>query len=89
MAVVVQQMVRKRTAEAMVASAFTAPHVTEFITFDISATMELVEKLQRMGHSCCPIHSPHGGGQAILIDRKAGHFIGGSDPRKDGLALGF
>ena len=38
--------VRKVTAQAMVNSAFTAPHVTEFITFDISATMELVEKLK-------------------------------------------
>ncbi|GAA3603794.1 dihydrolipoamide acetyltransferase family protein [Marihabitans asiaticum] len=38
--------VRKRTAEAMVASAFTAPHVTEFITVDVTATMELVERLK-------------------------------------------
>ncbi|WP_374928165.1 2-oxo acid dehydrogenase subunit E2 [Kytococcus sedentarius] len=38
--------VRKMTAQAMVNSAFTAPHVTEFITFDISATMEMVEKLK-------------------------------------------
>ncbi|MCW2800029.1 MAG: 2-oxo acid dehydrogenase subunit [Aeromicrobium sp.] len=33
--------VRKHTAAAMVSSAFTAPHVTEFITVDISRTMEL------------------------------------------------
>ena len=51
--------------------------------------MELVEKLQRMGHSCCPIHSPHGGGQAILIDHERGVLIGASDPRKDGIALGY
>ncbi len=38
--------VRKMTANAMVGSAFTAPHVTEFITVDISATMELVERLK-------------------------------------------
>ena len=37
--------VRKHTAAAMVASAFTAPHVTEFITFDISATMELRDRV--------------------------------------------
>ncbi|MFC6712421.1 dihydrolipoamide acetyltransferase family protein [Branchiibius cervicis] len=37
--------VRKVTAEAMVASAFTAPHVTEFVTVDATATMELVERL--------------------------------------------
>ncbi len=38
--------VRKRTAEAMVNSAFTAPHVTEFLTVDVTATMELVAKLK-------------------------------------------
>ncbi|MEV0471457.1 dihydrolipoamide acetyltransferase family protein [Streptomyces prunicolor] len=35
--------VRKHTAAAMVASAFTAPHVTEFITVDVTATMRLRE----------------------------------------------
>ncbi|NNU27448.1 dihydrolipoamide acetyltransferase family protein, partial [Isoptericola sediminis] len=39
--------VRKRTAEAMVASAFTAPHVTVFRTVDVTRTMKLVERLKR------------------------------------------
>lgn len=34
--------VRKHTAEAMVRSAFTAPHVTTFLTVDITATTELI-----------------------------------------------
>lgn len=38
--------VRKATAEAMVRSAFTAPHVTEWLTCDVTATMELVERLK-------------------------------------------
>lgn len=38
--------VRKMTAQAMVGSAFTAPHVTEFITVDVSRTMELVDRLK-------------------------------------------
>jgi pyruvate dehydrogenase E2 component (dihydrolipoamide acetyltransferase) len=38
--------VRKATAAAMVASAFTAPHVTEFLTFDITRTMRLVQELK-------------------------------------------
>ncbi|ACQ82206.1 catalytic domain of components of various dehydrogenase complexes [Beutenbergia cavernae DSM 12333] len=38
--------VRRRTAEAMVASAFTAPHVTVFRTVDVSRTMELVAQLR-------------------------------------------
>ena len=39
--------VRKMTAQAMVQSAFTAPHVTEFITVDVTRTMGLVERLKR------------------------------------------
>ncbi len=38
--------VRKRTAEAMVASAFTAPHVTVFQTVDVTRTMRLVARLR-------------------------------------------
>ncbi|MBI3429327.1 MAG: 2-oxo acid dehydrogenase subunit E2 [Actinobacteria bacterium] len=38
--------VRRAMAEAMVASAFTAPHVTEFVTVDVSASMHLLEKLR-------------------------------------------
>ena len=38
--------VRKATAEAMVRSAFTAPHVTEWVTCDVSATVELVARLK-------------------------------------------
>ena len=37
--------VRKHTAAAMVASAFTAPHVTEFLTCDVSAMMELRDRV--------------------------------------------
>lgn len=38
--------VRKMTAQAMVGSAFTAPHVTEFVTVDMTRTMDLVERLK-------------------------------------------
>ncbi|MFI6373878.1 dihydrolipoamide acetyltransferase family protein [Streptomyces sp. NPDC050546] len=38
--------VRKATAAAMVGSAFTAPHVTEFVTVDVTRTMKLVEELK-------------------------------------------
>jgi 2-oxoisovalerate dehydrogenase E2 component (dihydrolipoyl transacylase) len=37
--------VRKATAQAMVRSAFTAPHVTEFLTIDVTAGMDLVRSL--------------------------------------------
>src|SRR5207245_6023445 len=37
--------VRKHTAAAMVASAFTAPHVTEFLTVDVTRMMKLRTRL--------------------------------------------
>ena len=39
--------VRKMMAGAMVGSAFSAPHVTEWLTFDATATVELVERLKQ------------------------------------------
>ncbi len=38
--------VRKMMGQAMVQSAFTAPHVTEWITVDVTKTMKYVEKLR-------------------------------------------
>ncbi|MEU7865525.1 dihydrolipoamide acetyltransferase family protein [Dactylosporangium sp. NPDC049140] len=38
--------VRKLTAENMVASAFTAPHVTEFLTVDVTRSMKALERLK-------------------------------------------
>jgi pyruvate dehydrogenase E2 component (dihydrolipoamide acetyltransferase) len=40
--------VRRATAQAMVASAFTAPHVTEFLQVDVTRTMEAVQRLRTM-----------------------------------------
>jgi 2-oxoisovalerate dehydrogenase E2 component (dihydrolipoyl transacylase) len=40
--------VRKATAAAMVSSAFTAPHVTEFLTLDVTRTMKLVQRLRTL-----------------------------------------
>ena len=39
--------VRRMTAQAMVGSAFTAPHVTEWVTVDVTATMDLVDRLKK------------------------------------------
>ncbi|MEV4455518.1 dihydrolipoamide acetyltransferase family protein [Microbispora sp. NPDC049633] len=40
--------VRKATAQAMVASAFSAPHVTEWLQVDVTETMEAVRRLRTL-----------------------------------------
>ncbi|MXQ08517.1 gamma-glutamyltransferase [Alphaproteobacteria bacterium GH1-50] len=45
--------------------------------------------LAEMGHPVSDPPSAIGGAQAILIDHTRGVLIGGSDPRKDGCALGY
>lgn len=40
--------VRKLTAENMVASAFTAPHVTEFLTVDVTRSMKALDRLRAL-----------------------------------------
>lgn len=58
---------------------------------DVEPTVdaETMERLSALGHRVQVAASPIGGAQAIWIDRDKGLLRGGSDPRKDGMALGF
>ena len=53
----------------------------------VSATV--MAELEQWGHVVARPKEPLGGGQAICIDWDSGALIGGSDPRKDGCALGY
>jgi gamma-glutamyltranspeptidase / glutathione hydrolase len=50
---------------------------------------DIVEGLRKLGHKTTSLVSPLGGAQAIWIDWDKGTLTGGSDPRKDGCALGY
>lgn len=60
-------------------------------TLEIETTLneEVYAGLATKGHEVAWTKAPHGGGQIIEIDHEAGVLIAGSDPRKDGCAMGY
>jgi gamma-glutamyltranspeptidase/glutathione hydrolase len=47
------------------------------------------DELERRGHRTAIAPDPLGGCQIIMIDHARGVLFGGSDHRKDGMALGY
>ncbi len=52
--------------------------------------LSTMEALAVLGHTVVPVDwELMGGAQAIMLDQGTGCYVGASDPRKDGLALGY
>ncbi|MEM7301775.1 MAG: gamma-glutamyltransferase family protein [Pseudomonadota bacterium] len=61
----------------------------DVIEVERPAASSVVPHLEACGHPVRVAPKPLGGGQIIGVDHANGVMIGGSDPRKDGLALGI
>ena len=61
----------------------------EKVEIERGVSQAVREALTACGHTLIDVVRPLGGGQAIMIDHERGVLIGGSDPRKDGAALGY
>lgn len=61
------------------------------VTLEPGIPKDVIEELRRRGHQIASPDLPasYGGGQIIQIDAETGALAGGSDPRKDGCAIGF
>ena len=62
-------------------------HFGGVLTLETTIAADVARRLAALGHAVAWADAPHGGGQAIAIDRATGVLTGGSDPRKDGCAL--
>jgi gamma-glutamyltranspeptidase/glutathione hydrolase len=73
-------------------SAIDAPRLFAFgpaVQVEDGVDRQVVEHLRSRGHAIERAETTLGGAQAIWIDHERGVLVGGSDPRKDGCALGF
>jgi gamma-glutamyltranspeptidase / glutathione hydrolase len=61
----------------------------DLVQVEESVPEAVMEGLKALGHQVAARPMPWGGAQAVLIDRDHDVLIGASDPRKDGLALGY
>ena len=64
-------------------------HSGEEVFLESAFSPSMRSTLAKMGHHVSSAVDVWGGYQGILIDPATGVLIGGSDPRKDGLAIGW
>ncbi len=78
--------------ELMDAPRFQVSRDLQQVSVEHGISPAVVSELCGLGHCVSapqPLSPLFGGGQIILIDEESGAYLGGSDPRKDGCALGF
>jgi len=68
---------------------FFADPVTGAVEIEVGIDEKIIEGLKQKGHNIEPEPSFVGGSQAIWIDWENNRLTGGSDPRKDGCAMGY
>jgi gamma-glutamyltranspeptidase/glutathione hydrolase len=69
--------------------ALDAPRVVWRFENSVSVEAPIDDRaLAALGHDVIPANG-FGGGQMIVIDPESGALLGGSDPRKDGCAIGY
>jgi gamma-glutamyltranspeptidase/glutathione hydrolase len=59
------------------------------VAFESGVDIDVLQGLIQRGHRPMTRFGAYGGYQAILIDPETGVLMGGSDPRKDGCAVGY
>jgi gamma-glutamyltranspeptidase/glutathione hydrolase len=64
-------------------------HMDGSLSLEDGASSGLARRLEAKGHRVVRAEEPLGGGQIVKIDRTTGTLVAGSDPRKDGVALGY
>jgi gamma-glutamyltranspeptidase/glutathione hydrolase len=61
----------------------------DFVEVEAPIPQNIRDALGDLGHTIRPAGRPIGGSQAIAIDWETGLLTAGSDPRKDGCAIGY
>ena len=64
-------------------------HITGRLDVERGLGEDIMAGLAALGHEVGRPEMPWGGGQIIAVDWQNGTLTGGSDPRKDGCALGY
>lgn len=64
-------------------------HSGDEVLLESAFTEDVRSSLARLGHHVASTLDAWGGYQGILIDPRTGVLMGGSDPRKDGLVIGW